>query len=303
MGQLLDSIMEQLFYYHSATDMPLVLLGPDGEVLQSFPNSGYYCELAREACGERAFCDRLHAEGCHQAAQLEDAYIFSCPAGLVHFAVPILDGKELLCTVLAGPVAVEYPDIAVVDNLIQQCGCSLNYRKRLYGALSSVSIVEPVRLQYMSQLLKCLMGNLCRVAGLRDRLEDAGVEETGGQGGETGADPVRTPILENALRYIDMHYAENIRLDEVARHIGLNPSYFSTIFKREMHIGFSQYIMKKKIEEACRLLKTTNYPLVDISNELGFDNQSYFSRSFKKFMGVSPNQYRHGQSTGRLVSG
>lgn len=312
---LLEHLMEQLFYYHNATDMPLQLIDAEGNVMQSFLSSDYYCQLTREACGQRTFCERLHDEGRKQAADLKDAYIFSCPAGLIHFAVPVLVGNEHVYSILAGPVAVEYPDIAVVDNLIQQCGCSLNYRKKLYGALSSVPIVEPVRLQYLSQLLYCLINNLVNPTS---PIEDIGNSENGNiliaspqpdshmedqegplpdfmQDKNALQRPQKPPILENALHYIDTHYEENIRLDEVARHVGLNPSYFSTIFKREMEINFSQYIMKKKIEEACRLLRMTNRSLVDISNELGFDNQSYFSRSFKKHMGVSPNQFRHGE--------
>ena len=311
---LLEHLMEQLFYYHNATDMPLQLIDAEGNVLQSFLSSDYYCQLTREACGQRTFCERLHDEGCKQATDLKDAYIFSCPAGLIHFSVPVIVGNELVYSILAGPVAVEYPDIAVVDNLIQQCGCSLNYRKKLYGALSTVPIVEPVRLQYLSQLLHCLISNL---ANPTYPIENIGYSEnediiiappqsdylmkdkedlrSNFMQDEETLRPQKPPILENALHYIDTHYEENIRLDEVARHVGLNPSYFSTIFKREMEINFSQYIMKKKIEEACRLLRMTNRSLVDISNELGFDNQSYFSRSFKKHMGISPNQFRRGE--------
>ena len=311
---LLEHLMEQLFYYHNATDMPLQLIDAEGNVLQSFLSSDYYCQLTREACGQRTFCERLHEEGHKQAAELKEAYIFSCPAGLIHFAIPVLVKSKLVYSILAGPVAVEYPDIAVVDNLIQQCGCSLNYRKKLYGALSSVPIVEPVRLQYLSQLLHCLISNLANPTYPTENMgniknEDISIalpqpnshiENNKGSlsnfmQDEAALRPQKPPILENALHYIDTHYEENIRLDEVASHVGLNPSYFSTIFKREMEINFSQYIMKKKIEEACRLLKMTNRSLVDISNELGFDNQSYFSRSFKKHMGMSPNQFRHGE--------
>lgn len=291
--KLLEQLMEQLFYYHNATDVPLQLVDAEGNVLQSFMPTLSYCKLVREACENRFFCEKLHDEGYRQAAGLNDAYIFSCPAGLIHFTIPVIVQNKHVYSILTGPVAVEYPDIEVVDNLIQQCGCSLNYRKKLYGALSAVPIVEPVRLQYLSQLLKCLVVNLTQFVSCEEKDEIGKQQLYIGQGKEILCRQ-KTPILENALRYIDTHYKENIRLEAVAGHVGLNPSYFSTIFKREMEINFSQYIMKKKIEEACWLLTKTNRPLVDISTELGFDNQSYFSRSFKKHTGMSPNQFRHG---------
>lgn len=188
---------------------------------------------------------------------------------------------------------MEYPDIAVVDNLIQQCGCSLNYRKKLYGALNGIPIVEPVRLQYLNQLLFALTDNLVRAYAAENRevqpaLPDE-VEER-----EQGEKYEKT-LMDKVLDYIEHHYQENLRLDEVAKHVGLNASYLSTLFKQELHINFSQYLNRKKMEEACRLLCESHMSLVDISFALGFENQSYFSRSFKKYMGMSPNQYRRGK--------
>ena len=283
-----DTLMGQLSFYHNATDISLQVLDEEGNIMESFGKSFSYCEIIREACGKKAFCSHIHCDGCKQAADLAEGYVFLCPAGLVHFAVPVLIHKQHSYSILAGPVALEYPDISVIDNIIQTYGCSLNYRNKLYTALNAIPIVEPVRMQYLNQLLYALVDNLVQarfyiaepVTASDDTVEDKDFLPN-------------TSILKNALRYIDKHYRENVRLDEVANYVGLNSSYFSTIFKKEMKIIFSQYITGKRIEEACRLLKNTNMSLVAIASELGFDNQSYFSRSFKKHIGMSPKKFRH----------
>jgi AraC-like DNA-binding protein len=74
--------------------------------------------------------------------------------------------------------------------------------------------------------------------------------------------------------------------------VGLNPTYFSTLFKKEMGVTFSNYILNVKIDHAKRLLKNTNMSLISIAIELGFDNQSYFSNVFKKATNMTPKQYR-----------
>jgi AraC-like DNA-binding protein len=223
---------------------------------------------------------------------LREGYIFSCPAGLIHYTVPVFaDGKHAY-SILAGPVALEYPDIAVVDNLIQQCGCSLDYRKRLYGALGAVPIVEPVRLQYLNQLLFSLTDYMEKAF----RVAESGPTDLGSVSDRRKHERARAggmgTVMEKALDYIEEHFHGNLHLEEVARYVGLNASYFSQFFKREQGETFSQYLIRKKLEAACLLLKETHLTLAEISSELGFENQSYFSRLFKKRMGLSPNQYR-----------
>jgi len=74
--------------------------------------------------------------------------------------------------------------------------------------------------------------------------------------------------------------------------VGLNPAYFSTLFKKETGINFSNYLLNLRIENAKLLLKNSNLSLINIAVEIGFDNQSYFSNVFKKVTGMTPKQYR-----------
>ncbi len=280
---LKETLIRQLKFYHFATDIHLQLSDAKGTVLYTYGETFSYCKMLREACGRQEFCGETHSDGWKQAVWLKDGYIYDCPCGLVHFSVPVIVGDRPLYHILAGPVALEYPDIMLIDQIIEAYGCSLNYRKRLYGAISGVPVVEPGRLQYLNELLHALVKNL---ADSWSKENPEAKEEMESQ------EPVYQPVMKNALRYIEGHYRENISLGQVAKYVGLNPTYFSTLFKQEMGINFSQYLTKKRIDEACRLLLETNMSLVAVAAELGFDNQSYFSRIFKQQLGVSPKLYR-----------
>ena len=79
---------------------------------------------------------------------------------------------------------------------------------------------------------------------------------------------------------------------KVANHVHLNPTYFSTLFKQSTGSSFKEYLNMVRIEESKRLLANTDYSIIDISLATGFEDQSYFSKVFKKFTGLTPKQYR-----------
>jgi len=99
-------------------------------------------------------------------------------------------------------------------------------------------------------------------------------------------------LIRKSVHYINQRYNTNLTLENVAAFIGLNPTYFSILFKKEIGLNFSHYINKLRIEQARHLLKTSSMPLVAIAEETGFESQSYFSKVFKKMTGSTPKQFR-----------
>lgn len=103
----------------------------------------------------------------------------------------------------------------------------------------------------------------------------------------------RKSIVIKASDYINKHYAdENISLKLVAAHVAVSSGYLSAIFKSENNINFNAYLTKVRMEEAKRLLSTTDLNVYDIAYETGHANPHYFSISFKKYTNQSPSEYR-----------
>ncbi|WP_159081909.1 helix-turn-helix domain-containing protein [Paenibacillus sp. CAA11] len=94
-------------------------------------------------------------------------------------------------------------------------------------------------------------------------------------------------------RYIFNHIYQPITLEQLGEASGLHPGYLSRLFKREVGIGINQYIRQERIEEAKKLLKLSDYPLSKICLMLNFNDQSYFTKTFKAMTGVTPGQYRN----------
>ncbi|WP_340395203.1 AraC family transcriptional regulator [Paenibacillus sp. FSL E2-0177] len=92
--------------------------------------------------------------------------------------------------------------------------------------------------------------------------------------------------------YIFNHLYEELSLDRLAEVAGLNRSYLSLLFKKETGFTISDFIQLERIEEAKRLIEVPEISLSDIASRLHFNDQSYFTKVFKKYTGITPKQFR-----------
>jgi len=99
--------------------------------------------------------------------------------------------------------------------------------------------------------------------------------------------------LRKAENFIMENYTRKISLKEIADMAGLSPPYFSTIFKEEMGENLSKYLNRLRVEKAGRLLLETDMSLSEIAACCCFEDQSWFSKIFKAFTGISPGKYRN----------
>ena len=98
--------------------------------------------------------------------------------------------------------------------------------------------------------------------------------------------------IKAALKYIFSHLDEKLTCEEVASIIGYNVNYFSRLFKKEIGISYSDYLIKIRIERATFLLENTDIAIEEITNAIGLSNVSHFYRIYKKITGNTPNQVR-----------
>lgn len=107
-------------------------------------------------------------------------------------------------------------------------------------------------------------------------------------------------IIRKSVDYIRRNFAKKITLEEVASHVYLSPSYFSKVFKDEMELNFNAYLNKIRIDKSKQLLMSDNVRLVDVSGLVGFEDQSYFSKVFKKLTGMTPGKFRESRGKAKI---
>lgn len=102
-------------------------------------------------------------------------------------------------------------------------------------------------------------------------------------------------LIHMAQEYIAEHYTENLTLTEVAETVGISGGYLSTLFNQEERCGFVDYLNGVRIDRACCYLEQNYLKNYEIAYKVGFRDEKYFSKVFKKVKGMSPKEYRSGK--------
>lgn len=98
--------------------------------------------------------------------------------------------------------------------------------------------------------------------------------------------------LNKVTHYIDLHIAEPIRLEDMAAIVYMNPSYFSTFFKKSLGINPSEYLARQRVRRAIEYLQNSDKTILEISSLCGFNNIANFNKTFKKMIGKVPSEVR-----------
>lgn len=159
-----------------------------------------------------------------------------------------------------------------------------------YGAKEY--LLKPVR---AADILSCLLS-----------LADEYLECDSEEGVEAGSDNHVSKTIKAAQEYIMEHYSENISLSDVSNKAGVSAGYLSTLFTQNLQTGFVDYLNQIRIERACCYLEQDYLKTYEIAYKVGFRDEKYFSKVFKKIKGMSPKEYRntmsrndHGKNTYR----
>jgi Response regulator containing CheY-like receiver domain and AraC-type DNA-binding domain len=99
-------------------------------------------------------------------------------------------------------------------------------------------------------------------------------------------------VVKRATEYIDEHYSEDLSLRQVADYVGISQGYLSSLFKQKLDINFIDYVNQVRVNHACIYLQQNYFKTYEIAYKMGFNDEKYFSKVFKKVKGLSPMQYR-----------
>ncbi len=99
-------------------------------------------------------------------------------------------------------------------------------------------------------------------------------------------------LVEQAIGYIQEHFHSEIKLGDLALQSFISKNYFSKLFKEVTGIGFSDYVQRLRIDEACRLLRETDLKVIEVASGVGFNDLKFFYEVFKKLTGKTPGDYR-----------
>ena len=106
----------------------------------------------------------------------------------------------------------------------------------------------------------------------------------------------QTVYVERAVRYIAEHYSYPITVEDIADYTGVCRSYLYRMFRKILKKSPKDYVDEYRIMQACQLLRETELPITTIAHSVGYEDNLYFSKAFKKGKGQTPTEYRKSRS-------
>ena len=116
------------------------------------------------------------------------------------------------------------------------------------------------------------------------------------QGASSGK--IQDFYIKEAVTFIEQNFQNDISVEDIARHCGLNRSYFGTLFRQSLGQTPQEFLIQYRMVKATELLKLTRLSVQDIASAVGYSNPLHFSRAFKKVYGKSPRVWRSEHQTG-----
>lgn len=106
------------------------------------------------------------------------------------------------------------------------------------------------------------------------------------------SDTTHKNVMRRTMNYMEQNLSQKITLAQVAEYAGYSPSYFSKLFHAELGCAFQTFLNRLRIDRSKTFLLSTTLSGADICGLVGFEDQSYFTKTFKRYTGVTPDQYR-----------
>ena len=266
--------------FMEATGLPVVLM-PSGDPLLLFTFRGRenpFCSLMAQSTVSCIACQKAHMELQQRTVDNLVPQVTHCFAGLSEFAVPIIVGGQHVATLLGGQIFQRKPTQAQFARLREQLriwGMQHELR-RIEIAFFKTHVISRKQFQASLRLLTIFARFLADDANrdlLAARIQDQ-------------------HWIARAKNFILNHAAEPLHLGDVAEHVHLSTSYFSRFFKKATGIGFSEFLARSRVEIAKNSLADPGLSVNEVANQAGFGSLSQFNRTFQRYVGCSPKEYR-----------
>lgn len=202
-------------------------------------------------------------------------------------------------------LVMEYENILFKPSLMKSSGddlCNDNYIQNIFGARTESNPIISIGSECHSKISPLIesIDSLCdtRLLGYQLAVKgylfqiayvllSEGCDDRKELTGKKSLEKVKA-----ILSYIEENYRNNITIEEIAGHCYYSKSYFMKFFKENMGMGFIRYLNDYRLEIAAKQLLESNGNILEIAINTGFENLSYFNRSFKKKYGITPGKYR-----------
>ncbi len=284
-AQLVEKIKASSLYrsygkaFQAVTGLPLVMQPAQGSgelVLNEGPQNRF-CQLLNKG---RTCRECAHSHVSLMRAARDHVETCECFAGLKEAAVPVRFGEKTVALLRTGQVLHRKPEAADFDALVGDLvkeGYDNDEINRLRTAYKETKVMSE---DHFKQTITLLAIFSLQLSNLINQLVLARNKD-------------EPPVISKAKQFIRENLSERLSLDGIAKAVGVSSFYFCKLFKQSTAMTFTEYVNRQRVECAKHALLRPSARVTEIAFAVGYQSLSQFNRSFLKFAGESPTEYRN----------
>ena len=254
--------------FYNATGIDMDLLRADFSPVDRLrSHNNCYCSLIQSCPKGKDACrksDIALLETCRQTGSLS---MHVCHAGLLDAAIPIHYNDEIIGYIVFGRMKPD-TDFAAIEGYIQKLGID---PLDAADAFHNIPFYDEEKIRSVSNIATLLVKYIL--------LENLLLTPQGG-------------IIDKAAAYIRQHLDQDLSIQTISRETGISKSVLYKVFQSRYHCTVGAYINDARVQSSMEYLLKTNLSMEDIAQKVGFSSGSYYSKTFKRHIGISPLQYR-----------
>lgn len=202
---------------------------------------------------------------------MKKLHIYKCHVDLIEAISPIYYENKLLGYLMMGQVLGEKPNNILWEKMSKYCKDYQVDFRQLKESFFNLKYLEKERIEAAARVMDrsakyIHLANIVKIQQL--------------------------PIIEKIDYFINTNLSQDINITELAVFLNYSNSHLSHVFNKELNTFFTNYLREKRIDKAKELLIETNLAIKTIGEKVGYSDPNYFSRVFKKTIGISPTIFR-----------
>ena len=258
--------------FYTLSGIRFVLFDADFREIMAYPKEPCdFCRLMKSCPKTRRKCNYADRRSFLECEKQNSLIIYKCHAGLVEAVIPLHENEKIIGYLMFGQIT-DNPDkdnlYRNIENLNQKYGLDADALK---NGIAAVPYKSAEQILAAAKIMEACTSYIIYKELIT---------------------PENDKIFEAAKKYIEEHLAEDISIEDLCLKLNVGRTRLYEIFRNEPTAGISKYILRRKMHRAKKLLKTTDLPISEISNSVGFSDYNYFSKVYKKTYGKSPRHYR-----------
>lgn len=305
-----------------ATHLAIILVDYRGKPITKHSQVKPFCQLVRSHPELSVHCEKCDSRGGLEAVRTGQPFIYRCHFNIVDMAIPIMIDSRYVGAIMAGEILLEegqeeleqvlqLEDQAFLktfkkehQDLIAQYPTftkeDLRKSAEMLEKISEYIVSEAIKKDYLIKAYKQTLRLSKREVSIEKNALDLEIVQNDIQHSKlenrlqesNGVYLAKNTVLQPAIDLVFENKERHIDLGTLATVTNVSPSHLSRLLKEEFDEPFSKIYGKLKVYWALQLLETTDWPIGEISDALGYVEPSYFVRSFKKITGITPLNYR-----------